>query len=435
MEHDYQQILVALTAALGLAFAIERVLQVVKTLFDKVLFHAQELTPQRSAVPERLLNELISRHQQEDGSLLAEELEATRARLAREGEALPRKEREALATRVAQLEQMGLDTSKAELEEVCPEGTALVDEMPPPDRLKVLRTFWLQMVGAFAGVVVCSVSHFGLLARLIGGTSGVPVRLDWVLSGILIGAGAQPIHFLIEFITRRKITALKSATAEEEAGAEELRARSPGAVGSLSATSIVRVPYDGGVDVQELEYIHRRPANPDLIVFHHTGMHSDTSFAEVRSLIKQKGWVTGYHCVVLADGTICGFCRWDRYGNHVRGYNLRSLGIALHGNFETDPAQPFANWDGRYGLLAPSEAQLDAAARVVALWTFLYNIPLAFDSAIVPHSALVDTACPGSNFPIALFQELIATYRRQWESSEQARQEIVLFQKKPFLYV
>ncbi|MDZ7413527.1 MAG: hypothetical protein ONB15_08350, partial [candidate division KSB1 bacterium] len=96
MEHDYQQILVALTAALGLAFAIERVLQVVKTLFDKVLFHAQELTPQRSAVPERLLNELISRHQQEDGSLLAEELEATRARLAREGEALPRKEREAL---------------------------------------------------------------------------------------------------------------------------------------------------------------------------------------------------------------------------------------------------------------------------------------------------------------------------------------------------
>ncbi len=434
MDHDYQQILVALTAAMGLAFTIERVLQLVKTLFDKVLFHAEELTPQSSGVPERLVEELSARHERDARELQAEELEALRARLAREGNALSPEERAVLAARLRELEGLRPDTSKTELEEAIPEGTALVEAMPPPDRLKVLRTFWLQMVGAFSGVVVCSVTHFGLLAKLTGGASGVPLRLDWVFTGILIGAGAQPIHFLIEFVTRRKITVLKSGGEEEATAAQPQPATAAPAALSF-AEGLIGVPYDGGIDVQALEHVHRRPANPDLIVFHHTGMHSETTFAEVVSLIKQKGWVTGYHCVVLVDGTICGFCRWDRYGNHVRGHNLRSLGIAFNGNFETDPAQPFANHDSRYGLLTPSEAQLDAAARVVALWTFLYEIPLAFDSAIVPHRALVSTVCPGSNFPVALFQELVTAYRRQWEGSAQARRAIAVFQKKPYLYV
>jgi hypothetical protein len=243
------------------------------------------------------------------------------------------------------------------------------------------------------------------------------------------------VHFLIEFITRRKISSLRSAGEEGATPVEERAASTPGVGPHVAAEGSIGVPYDGGVDVQGLEHVHLRPANPDLIVVHHTGMHSDTTFAEVVSLIKQKGWLTGYHCVVLKDGSIHPFCRWDRYGTHVRGYNRRSLAIALHGNFETDPAQPFANADGRYGLTAPSDVQLDAAARVVALWTFLYEIPLAFESAIVPHSALVPTACPGSNFPLVLFQQLIRSYRQQWEQSEEARREIALFQQRPFLYV
>ncbi|MCR4440260.1 MAG: N-acetylmuramoyl-L-alanine amidase [bacterium] len=435
MEHDYQQILVALTAALGLAFTIERVLQVVKTLFDKVLFHAQELAPQATEAPERLIAAMQARHERDALDLQVEELEEIRAKLSREGETLPKALRGSLSARLAELEKLHLDTSKTELEEKCPEGTALVDEMPAPDRLKVLRTFWMQILGAFAGVVVCSAAHFGLLARLMGARAGIPLRLDWVLTGVLIGAGAQPVHFLIEFITRRKITSLKSPPAEEAAAVEE-KARAPqSAAPVLSSQGVIGVPYSGGIDREALEHVHLRPANPELIVFHHTGMHSDTTFNDVVSLIKQKGWVTGYHCVVLKDGSIHTFCRWDRYGNHVRGYNLRSLGLALNGNFETDPAQPFANYDGSYGLRSPSDAQLDAAARVVALWTLLYDIPLAFDSAIVPHSALVATSCPGSNFPLALFQELVAGYGRRWQESEEARRELALFQKKPFLYV
>lgn len=434
MEHDFQQILVALTAALGLAFTIERLLQVVKTLFDKVLFRAHELAPQPSNTAEQVVAALQERHAREAHDAQVEELEELRATLRREGEGLSGEVKASLAARLDELEKLPLDASKAELEERCPAGTALVEGMPPPDGVKVLRTFWLQMLGSFAGVVACSIAHFGLLAKLTGGAAGIPMRLDWVLTGILIGAGAQPVHFLIEFVTRRKISSLRSEAGEPVTTAEETTPNTSRPVAPFAGASLIGVPYRGGIDVEALEYVHIRPANPDLIVVHHTGMHSDTTFADVVSLTKQKGWLTGYHCVVLKDGSICAFCRWDRYGNHVRGYNRRSLGIALNGNFEANPAQPFNNADGSYGLQWPSDAQLEAAARVIALWSILYDIPLAFDSAIVPHNALLPTACPGSNFPFALLQGLIRSFRQQWEKSEEARREIALFRQKPFLY-
>jgi hypothetical protein len=249
------------------------------------------------------------------------------------------------------------------------------------------------------------------------------------------------MHFLVEFITKRKVTTMRTAGAgEAEMPEERAEPEPPPPLVSVPAAqpvvqSHIDVPYRGGVDRDLLEHIRRRPSDPNLIVYHHTAMHSDTTFADVVKAIKDKGWTTGYHCVVLKGGSIHPFCRWDRYGNHAKGHNLTSLGIAFNGNFETNPSDPWANSDGRYGLVTPTEIQLRAAARVVALWTYLYKIPLQFGTKIVPHRSIKDTACPGSNFPFDQFEQLIRFYRQKWSDSPEAKEEIKVFKKKPYLYV
>jgi N-acetyl-anhydromuramyl-L-alanine amidase AmpD len=157
----------------------------------------------------------------------------------------------------------------------------------------------------------------------------------------------------------------------------------------------------------------------------------------VDEFLVNKGWLTGYHCVIMPDGTVRPFCRWDRYGNHAKGLNQRSLGIAFHGNFHTLANDRYSNHDGRFGFQKPTAVQLDAGARVIALWAHLYpNIQLDFDMDILPHKIAMPghTVCPGSNFPHDELKEKITFYFQQWEKSQTAQQHIALFQQKSFIY-
>jgi len=214
----------------------------------------------------------------------------------------------------------------------------------------------------------------------------------------------------------------------------------PGAPPGMSDADWRDIPYEGGVDRQLLESVHRRDQDPNLVVYHHTAMSSDSTFEDVVGVIKSRTdangqhWLTGYNCVILADGSIHAFCRWDRYGSHAVGYNRRSLGIAFNGNFETNPAVPFSNPDGRYGEARPTDAQLRAGARVVALWTLLYPIQLDFANSIIPHKQVASKACPGSNFPYDQFKQLVTFYRQRWEHAPSALAAIAAFKLKPYLY-
>jgi len=335
--------------------------------------------------------------------------------------------------------QAGRPARPHEAAESYPPITVLLDPVAPPNAEKTAQAFWLQLIGTFAGIVVCFVADFGLFEALEV-FQGVPPAIDHLLTGVLIGAGSQPIHVLIKFMDQRGLVDLQAPALPTAPDETEERPAETAAPKPSTPEPRIQVPYAGGVDPELVARRQpKREAHPDLIVFHHTAMHSDTTFDDVvRVIQEQRGWATAYHCVVLADGSLHPFCRWDYVGNHARGANFRSIGVTLNGNFETNPSTPGANDRGQFGLRAPTDAQLESAARITALWSFLYDIPVDFHDhvapGIVPHKVVKPTVCPGSNFPYQRFENLVRTFHEEWNEDEAALDEIALFKQKSLIY-
>jgi len=377
-EGSFTLIMLLLSTALGLSFLIERFLEIVNGLYKKTAFTNLD---RFAGVPG------------EQGEILSE----------------PQQE---------------------ELEESHPPILFTVDKIEPANALETTQVFLLQILGVLAGTGICLAVDFGLFAP-IGLFDGISARLDALLTGILIGGGSQPVHFLIEFLSLRKVAAGPAGTLPV-VGSQGVIVDS--GEDKTCTFDILDVPYNGGYKPESLENRNLRPAPPDLIVFHHTAMHSDATFEDVvREIVEVKGWSTGYHSVIASDGTIDNFCRWDRTGVHALGVNGRSLGIALQGNFHTEPGDPFSNDRGQFGNIRPADSQLLSAAKVVALWCHLYKIPVKFGETIVAHREVRATACAGSNFPSAAFEELVKHCYEAWNSHE-AQTELVFYKQKQYLY-
>ncbi len=422
---DANHFLVPLGIALGLSVFVERTVEFLKNASD-----VARVSPRERAIPPK-----------------ASALAAT----------------DELTALVESDKAQGKTESGAWSEEV-PTDTILVEPATQSDQGGAMRVFFLQSVACTLGILA---AHFGDVQLFTQFFAVIPLGTispagDYLLTGLFIAGGSTPVHALIRFIGDRKVPipepprapssipkavrAKESETATVAAArASSLMTTAPAEAAIVEAPPVVAtaswrdIEYDGGVDRGVLEAIHRRSDDPNKIVFHHTAMHTKSKFQDVVRVIKErtdkKGnhWVTGYHCVILFDGSIHPFCRWDRYGNHAQGHNDRSLGITLNGNFETDPSVPFSNPNGRYGANTPSAAQLDSAARVVALWCHLYGIPADFKDAIIPHKRVSPKTCPGNNFPYADFERLVTFYNDAWKVSPDATAAIAAFARKPYL--
>jgi hypothetical protein len=455
-----EAVMVPLSKALGLSVVVERAIEFGKNLLEPLLTsrdtRAQpNMEDARQAVADvqtLAQNDAAARAVEESAeSRVASrteqsaQLQAARTQLLSETD--PAK-RAALLTQAAQLKQsLTTDEQHGEWDERVPSSVLLVEDATDPDDGWTLRAFVLQLLGFAAGILLASFSDLRLFGAFLGGAA-LPGWADHVFTGLFIGGGSGPVHTLIQFISERKtaFAAAELAVAEsaDEKAPPPARPQTPAVItpaADAAADVWADIPYAGGVDLDLLESVHRRDANPDLVVYHHTAMSSDSTFEDVVRVIKSRTdasgthWLTGYNCVILADGSIHAFCRWDRYGSHAVGFNRRSLGISFNGNFETNPNVPFSNPDGRYGTPRPTEPQLRAGARVVALWTFLYPIPLDFHTAIIPHKQIASKACPGSNFPYDGFEKLVTFYRQKWEQSTLAQERIGAFKLKPYVYV
>lgn len=343
-------------------------------------------------------------------------------------------------------------------------GAELAEKHPPP-RIPVIpmtplstqdtaNALFFQFAAAGLGIIVASIFNLHLLSLLSplwqsGNVSAVAALTDTLFTGLVIGGGSQPIHVLIRFLTERRITVADEEAVESVGAAEQEVEKDRALAKVISSGRLVAAQkepqplawidifYRGGVAPEHLDDQRLRSGDPNLVIYHHTAMSSVSSFPAVvdESAIDNK-WSTGYHCVIMPDGGIRPLCRWDRSGNHALGLNDRSLGLAFHGNFHTEPGR-YANADGRFGNQRPTEAQLHAGARVVALWAYLYrDIALDFDKCIVPHKQAVPghSACPGSNFPYEGFEQLVRQYHDAWSHAETARRGVEAFKKLPYVY-
>lgn len=331
----------------------------------------------------------------------------------------------------------------------------------PPEALKVLKEFWISLVATLVAIAACYYSKFSIWIFVKwahqGGQSFTELTAqpwEFILTGIIVGAGSKPVNFLMNFLVTRKIILTKTTT--EKAAAPETAAPAPvkaaahnpaapvpvdRAVTPLSIEELIGFEYDGGDRPQRLEHTHKYRKAVDMIVYHHTAMHSDAPFEELVKEFDRKGWLTGYHCVIMKDGTIRILCRWDRFGNHAYGYNGRSMGVALQGNFETNPRVPFSNSDGHLGIQHPTAEQIDSMAKIVALWSFLHDIPVVFPTksdtgfpkGIIPHYEIAPKACPGNNFPHESLRKSISDYVNRWKQSDDFKLAVDKFKAMPMV--
>lgn len=126
---------------------------------------------------------------------------------------------------------------------------------------------------------------------------------------------------------------------------------------------------------------------PEKIIIHHTAS-SNLTPEKINQMHIDKGWSgIGYHFYIRANGTIYRGREENVIGSHAKGNNYNTLGICLEGNFEDDE---------------PTKEQLNA---LVALSTYL---SLKYDIRdIIRHCDVVDTLCPGGNFPYDSVKESI----------------------------
>ena len=127
----------------------------------------------------------------------------------------------------------------------------------------------------------------------------------------------------------------------------------------------------------------------DLLVIHHTGnpTDDDLSAEEIHESHLAQGWAgIGYHFVIRKDGTVEMGRPVDTVGAHAYGYNSRSIGIHVCGNFEVGE---------------PTPEQIESCSILVGWLTEKYELEVD-ENHVVGHRDLMPTACPGE----ALYNQL-----------------------------
>lgn len=127
---------------------------------------------------------------------------------------------------------------------------------------------------------------------------------------------------------------------------------------------------------------------PAWLIIHHTGGTdanplADTShhtFKTVQQYHISKGWEDiGYHFYIEKDGTLMLGRAENYHGAHTLGYNTKSLGICLAGNFD---------------FSRPTEAQEKTLKILLQDLCAKYLIPR---ENIVPHRRFAEKSCYGVN--------------------------------------
>lgn len=132
----------------------------------------------------------------------------------------------------------------------------------------------------------------------------------------------------------------------------------------------------------------------DLIVVHHTASDPSITVEDIHQMHVNNGWAgIGYHLVIYPDGSVNQGRPIEMQGAHCQGFNNRSIGVNLTGNFEIDH---------------PTEQQVEALTVLLSDLMQEYNIP---PERITGHNVWNATACPGMNLDTILPDIIAAAVR------------------------
>lgn len=119
---------------------------------------------------------------------------------------------------------------------------------------------------------------------------------------------------------------------------------------------------------------------PEFLVLHHEA--GSGTVEQIHNFhINSRGWSgIAYHLYVRRDGTVYKGRPLNKQGGHCSGYNDRSVGICVEGNFENE---------------LMGSVQKDALFEAIE-----YVLGVYPELKIVGHRELNATACPGKHFPL-----------------------------------
>jgi N-acetyl-anhydromuramyl-L-alanine amidase AmpD len=148
---------------------------------------------------------------------------------------------------------------------------------------------------------------------------------------------------------------------------------------SKEQISIIDKYTDRSLQRGAVDYGTRRLDQITQTVVHHSAATNQTAEDYARYHVNHHRWPgIGYHYVIEKDGTIVQGNPLTNVSYHTRGYNTKSIGICLSGNFEIE--QPTAQQMHSLGLL------IDYVRGVVPNQMQVYG-----------HRDFGSTSCPGDN--------------------------------------
>lgn len=152
----------------------------------------------------------------------------------------------------------------------------------------------------------------------------------------------------------------------------------------------------------------------DRIVIHHSASAANAhTWSDIRRWHLAKGWSDiGYHFGVVHDGDAWSVVRGrpvEQIGAHAKGFNERSIGICVEGNYDLAP--PPREAFEQLVELVWTLGQAHGLVRVPA--AIAVNGESGVPSWIKGHRELpYPTACPGRYFPLGELRGVVAD--RSW---------------------
>jgi len=137
---------------------------------------------------------------------------------------------------------------------------------------------------------------------------------------------------------------------------------------------------------------------PEYIIVHHTGGTDKYPLADtahhtaeiIEGWHLSKGWDgIGYHYVIHKDGQVWKGRPESYHGAHARGYNQKSIGIVLSGNFDAT---------------LPTDAQTKSLRKLLIDVSEQYGIP---SDKVIPHRHVANKTCYGKNLSDEWARDLV----------------------------